>query len=259
MTDEMRIRILLRRDMMKGHSTRRETQAPPQQEGAPQPPLFSGREGKRTLSLTRDFRGLVRDDSLLSVMGGRRSRRNYLREDLSLEETAFLLWMTQGVQESSARSSRFTLRTVPSAGARHALESYLLANRIRGLEPGIWHYLPEKHRLEFLGDPVDREGLAAEAFMGQVFASGSPAAFLWTAVPGRMEWRYADQAQKYILLDAGHVCQNLYLACGAIGCGACAIGAYLQEPADRLLGLEDRADLEDGAEFVVYAASVGKV
>jgi SagB-type dehydrogenase family enzyme len=56
-----------------------------------------------------------------------------------------------------------------------------------------------------------------------------------------------------MLLDAGHLCQNLYLACEAMGAGTCAIGAYDQEAVDKLLKL----DGEDG--FVVYLAPVGKI
>jgi nitroreductase len=66
-------------------------------------------------------------------------------------------------------------------------------------------------------------------------------------------------AHKYILLDAGHVCQNLYLAGEAIGCGTCAIGAYDQTLTDALLDLDSMPSNETDNEFVVYLASVGKV
>jgi len=68
-----------------------------------------------------------------------------------------------------------------------------------------------------------------------------------------MEWRYGLAAHKLIALDAGHVCQNLYLACEALGAGACAIAAYDQEAVDRLLGVDGRE------EFVVYLAPAGKL
>jgi SagB-type dehydrogenase family enzyme len=68
-----------------------------------------------------------------------------------------------------------------------------------------------------------------------------------------MEWRYGLAAHKVIALDAGHVGQNLYLSCEAVGCGTCAIAAYDQEAMDRLL----RIDGLD--EFVIYLAPVGKV
>jgi SagB-type dehydrogenase family enzyme len=68
-----------------------------------------------------------------------------------------------------------------------------------------------------------------------------------------MEWRYALAAHRVILIDAGHVCQNLYLACEAIHAGTCAVGAYDQEQLDELLGI-DGTD-----EFAVYLAPVGKI
>jgi SagB-type dehydrogenase family enzyme len=78
-------------------------------------------------------------------------------------------------------------------------------------------------------------------------------------MPYRSEWRYSLEAQKYALLDAGHVCQNLYLACEAIGCGTCAIGAYDQKLADELLDLSSEPSYDKDNEFVVYAAAVGKI
>jgi len=75
----------------------------------------------------------------------------------------------------------------------------------------------------------------------------------WVAIPYRMEWRYGLAAHKVIALDAGHVCQNLYLACESINAGTCAIAAYDQEELDELLGLDGEE------EFAIYIASVGKI
>ena len=76
--------------------------------------------------------------------------------------------------------------------------------------------------------------------------------FIWTTIPNRMEWRYSVVSHKIIALDAGHVCQNLYLACESIGCGTCAIGAYDQEKMDKFLGVDGEE------EFAIYAAPVGR-
>jgi SagB-type dehydrogenase family enzyme len=85
------------------------------------------------------------------------------------------------------------------------------------------------------------------------FARQSAVTFIWTAVPYRTEWRYGSVAPKFIAQDSGHVCQNLYLACEAIGAGTCAVSAYSQHGMDEYLGV-------DGAtEFTVYCAPVGKV
>jgi SagB-type dehydrogenase family enzyme len=68
-----------------------------------------------------------------------------------------------------------------------------------------------------------------------------------------MEWRYGDASYKVIALDAGHVCQNLYLACEALSAGVCAIAAYDQKRADKLI------DVDGEEEFVIYMAAAGKV
>ena len=93
---------------------------------------------------------------------------------------------------------------------------------------------------------------AAAACLGQAFVARAAVTFLWTAIPARMEWRYDLAAHKVIALDAGHVCQNLYLACESLGLGTCAIAAYDQEACDRLLGVDGEE------EFTLYIAPVGR-
>ena len=75
---------------------------------------------------------------------------------------------------------------------------------------------------------------------------------MWTAVPYRTEWRYTIVSAKIIAQDSGHLCQNLYLACEALGLGTCAVGAYNQELADKLCGVDGND------EFVVYISPVGR-
>jgi SagB-type dehydrogenase family enzyme len=144
------------------------------------------------------------------------------------------------------------LRTVPSAGCRHALETYLCVLNIRGLDQGIYRYLPIEHQLlfEFTEENLNRK--IVQAVLGQPYPGEAAVTFIWTAIPYRMEWRYGIAAHKVIAIDAGHVCQNLYLACEAIGAGTCAIAAYDQEGIDELL----RIDGDD--ESTIYLASVGR-
>jgi SagB-type dehydrogenase family enzyme len=121
------------------------------------------------------------------------------------------------------------------------------------MKQGIYRYLPLEHELLFEFEEENLPEKISIAAMGQFFAGASSAVFIWAAVPYRMEWRYAEAAYKVIAIDAGHVCQNLYFACEAIGAGTCAIAAYNQELMDRLI----RVDGEE--EFTVYLAPVGKV
>ena len=94
-------------------------------------------------------------------------------------------------------------------------------------------------------------GKVSDACCGQIFCGRAAVTFFWVADMYRSEWRYPSSAHKVVLLDAGHVCQNLYLACEVLGLGTCAIGAYEQEETDKLL----QVDGED--RFCVYAAPVG--
>jgi len=181
----------------------------------------------------------------------RESVRFYSDEPLSLEELSSLLWATQGVRH--VLSEECALRTVPSAGARHSFETYIAAQNVKGLPAGLYRYLPLDHQLVQLFVD-DRIGLkAARACMDQRFVAGAAATFFWTTIPERMEWRYGLAAHKVIALDAGHVCQNLYLACTALGAGTCAIAAYDQTECDRLLGVDG------DEELTVYISPVGKV
>ncbi|OPY11407.1 MAG: Nitroreductase family protein [Syntrophus sp. PtaU1.Bin005] len=194
--------------------------------------------------------GKIGQIDLAAAIGNRESRRAYRRSPLSLDEMSFLLWATQGVKEKL--DPGHALRTVPSAGCRHALETYLVILNVSGMEQGVYRYLPLEHQLllEFTEKNLERK--IVRAALDQPYPGEAAVTFVWTAVPYRMEWRYGLAAHKVIALDAGHVCQNLYLACEAIGAGACAIGAYDQSRMDKLL----RVDGEE--EFAIYLASVGR-
>ena len=185
---------------------------------------------------------------LYEAIENRRSRRRFKKDPVSLDDLSYLLWATQGVKREGAH---FTLRPVPSAGARHSFETYLCILRCEGLEPGLYRYLPLDHGLVHLPDQQPEKDRIAEGLLGQTF--GAAAVFIWTAVPYRMEWRYSAVSHKIIAIDVGHLCQNLYLAVEAVECGTCAIGAYNQRVMDEIVG----ADGEE--EFVIYAAPVGKV
>ncbi len=187
---------------------------------------------------------------LATAIGNRQSRRSFSPEPLTLDELSFLLWATQGVREQDHGT---VLRTVPSAGNRHALETYLAVQRVKGVEPGFYRYLPLEHQLLHLFHEEQMPRKLTEATLGQAFVGRAAVVLVWTAIPYRMEWRYGLTAHKVIALDAGHVCQNLYLACEAIQAGTCAVAAYHQQLMDRLVRV-------DGSEeFVIYLAPVGKI
>jgi len=221
-----------------------------QQRGRPQPPVEKPADaGAPTIYLPASRSLQVGSIGLTEAIEARRSVRKYADSPLTLEELSYLLWCTQGVKE--VMGERATLRTVPSAGARHPFETYLLVNRVEGLEPGVYRFLAVDHRLERCGLGEGAAERIHEASLRQ-YALASAVTFIWAAVAARSTWRYQERAYRYMFLDAGHVCQNLYLACEAVGAGCCAIAAYDDDAMNRALGLDGRE------EFVIYMATVGK-
>jgi len=218
----------------------------------PQPPLEKPYpQESRLFDLVSPQEFKVPSLSLTELLKNRKSRRAFKNTPLSLNELSFLLWSTQGIKEV-IRNGYASLRTVPSAGARHAFETYLYIRNVEGLEEGVYRYLPIEHKLLLSYTQPDLSQKIIEGSYGQHMAGESAVTFIWSVIPYRMEWRYAECSYKLLLLDAGHVCQNLYLACENINCGTCAIGAYSQKLMDSFI----KADGKD--EFVIYMAPVGK-
>lgn len=236
-----------------------------QRKGVPAPPPQKLHpEGATLIDLVAPGDLAIGKMPVIEAIRRRRSRREFTEEPLALEELSFLLWATQGIDETATQAfgdwlatkdlaavkSRPILRTVPSAGGRHPFETYLLVHRVRGLDPGLYRYLSVEHKLLFLRSGTELTERVADAFMQWV--QRSTVVFIWATIPHRAEWRYSIVAHKMIAQESGHVCQNLYLASEAIGAGSCAI-TYDQAKVDSILGVDGEE------EFAIYVAPVGKV
>ena len=208
-------------------------------------------EKKPLIDLVPPEKFIIGKKSFLDVINRRISRRNYTEEMLSLEELSFLLWCTQGVKKTF-KDKAGVLRTVPSAGAKSPFETYLIINRVEGVEPGVYRYISFSHKLLFVKSIEDAERKIGELTYDQMFVGRGAVVFCWIAIPYRTEWRYTILAHKFIAIDLGHVSENLYLACEAIDLGTVAIGYYEQKKFDAFLELDGKE------EFVVLVAPVGK-
>ena len=195
------------------------------------------------------------DMPVREAIAARRSARDFTDAALSLEELSFLLWATQGVtgvqrDEAGAVVQRF--RAAPSGGARYPLETYLSINRVNGLAPGLYRYLPNDHELVLVREDAQISAKLQAACYGTPAVGGAAVVFIWAAVPCRTEWKYTYLAHRMIAVEAGHVCENLYLAAESCGTGACAMLSYHQPAVDELLGVDGQE------EFAIYLACVGK-
>lgn len=245
-------RIKSNREFMKCNFIELDNIQTDQELELPQPPLEkSYGEDAVIVELPPVSEGALKKADIFKCMKSRRSRRKFADEPVTLEELSFLLWATQGVDRVTANNYS-TLRPVPSGGARHPFETYLAVSNVDGLKKGVYRYLALSHRLLFMYEEENVAKLVVNATSGQKFAGTGAVTFIWSCTPYRGEWRYSFGAHKVMLLDAGHVCQNLYLASEALGCGTCAIAAYDQKLTDELI----RVDGEE--EFSIYIAPVGK-
>ena len=224
-----------------------------QSRGEPMPPLQKPLPEDIPLIRLPDWQHNVGELQLpfSELVAARKSVRKYAPRPLTMHELSYLLWATQGVRK--VRDDKSAWRNVPSAGNRHALETYLAVRDVTGLEAGIYLYRPLEHALVFLYTPDDYSDQFAKAVYRQLFVAKAPCSFIWTTIPWRMEWRYSEASVKVIALDAGHVCQNLYMAAQSTGLGVCGIAAYDQELMDALV------QVAGTDEFVIYLASVGHV
>lgn len=223
-----------------------------QQQKLPQPPLCKEPMSKQQFHLPRNFNDLKICGDFLSIINLRKSHRVYTEEQISLLELAYLLWATQGVK--SIRGNNYaTLRTVPSGGARHEFETYLLVKNVKGLEQGVYHFLPLSFELEKIAEVEEWNEQITNALEGQKWAVKANVIFFWSCIPYRSEWRYSYFAHRVILMDIGYVSQNLYLACESIGLGTCAIGAFEPKLSNQLLCL----DGDD--EFPILCSPVGAI
>ena len=218
----------------------------------PQPPLAKAPMRAQAIALPTDYSALPIDNDFLHVINSRASHRVYTQEPMSLLQLSFLLWCCQGVKSVRGRAYA-TLRTVPSGGARHPFECYPVLQRVEGLPDGLYHYLPLTHSLEFLGARADLPDFITRSLSGQAWAAKANAVFYFSCVFYRAEWRYGIWAHAPILMDSGHVTENLYLAAAAIGLGGCAIAAV--DPACA----NEAFTLDPAEETVFYAMPVGTV
>ena len=220
------------------------------QKGIAPPPFELPFDEENLIALPNPKKLNFNSFDLSNFIENRRTVRNYADSPLSLDELSFLLWATQGLTKNL--SDERSLRTVPSAGARHAFETLLLINNVQNLKNGLYRYVVSKHKLMPLNFDKEKIENLISAFRNINLVINAAVTFLWICVPERMCWAFGARGYRYILLDAGHVCQNLYLAAEAVDCGCCAIGAFDDEEMNIVLKFDDKD------YFLPYAATIGK-
>ncbi|MFV0437330.1 MAG: SagB/ThcOx family dehydrogenase [Desulfopila sp.] len=186
-------------------------------------------------------------DDLTSVLRRRRSKRDFSLSPLPLQDLAYMLWASQGI---TASAGRYPLRTAPSAGALYPVETYLSIENVDGISPGLYHFAVLDFSLELLQSGHHGDDIAL-ACLNQQFLARAGVIFIWTAVFRRNFSKYGERGLRYVLMDVGHICQNVLLAAEATGSTSCPIAAFFDEELHQILDVDGRE------ERVLYLAGVG--
>jgi SagB-type dehydrogenase family enzyme len=217
--------------------------------GTPPPPSFKARQGARPIALPRQPR---ETDTFFHTLYTRRTQRDFSRAPLSLDSIAKLLQDTWGVQAYiESRLGRLPLKTSPSGGARHPIEVYLMALRVKGLDRGLYHYDARDHALERISSRATSQ-MARAYCADQPYAGRSAALFIMTGVFARTMWKYGHpRAYRVVLLDAGHLGQTFCLTATRMGLAPFSTAALKDTLIEEGLGI-------DGiSESVLYVTGVG--
>jgi len=198
-------------------------------------PLYKSYPGADTVRLA-GIRPIPED--LGSTLRRRRSTRRFTSDSLAFALLSTLLQSSCGITGARGGPAH---RAVPSAGALYPIEVYVLALRVMSMPPGLYHFRPRDSILEF----VRAGDLAADLFRAsheQSAASAPAAALVIAARFDRSTHKYGDRGYRYTYMEAGAICQNVYLLATALGIGTVAVGAFDDEAANRLVGLDGTAE-----------------
>jgi SagB-type dehydrogenase family enzyme len=162
---------------------------------------------------------------LEEAISQRKSRRAFKRTKLTKKQLSRLIW-------SASKA--------PSAGATYPLELYVVigAECVEGIAAGVYHCVSGYSELERHKEGDLREELAI-ACLRQMFIADAPVAFVIAAEYERTTHSYGDRGIRYVHIEVGHVGQNIYLQCEALGLATVAIGAFQDDEVAEVLTLPD--------------------
>lgn len=188
-----------------------------------------------------------------NALAARLSCRRFTDAALPTGDLATLLRAAYGIGEQFLYGEgEFLQRPVPSGGGLYPLEIYLLAQRVAGVEPGLYHYAPLAHALERINAaPPPPPAFVSDLFLGQPYVAAAPAVLLLAAMVERTMGKYGDRGYRYILFEAGHVAQNIALTAAGLGLGSLSLGGFFDTV------MADLFDLDIEKEVPLYGLALG--
>jgi SagB-type dehydrogenase family enzyme len=140
---------------------------------------------------------------------------------------------------------------VPSAGSLQGLELYVAILELGWIEPGIYHYDRAGHFLSRVCEGFGRKEWEAKV---PSLTQAPGGALLWIVVGDydRVAAKYGERGYRFLLLEAGHLMQNLGVLSSSLGASTIPLGGFFEEEIARSMKLP-RGDA------VLYTGLCGKV
>ena len=190
--------------------------------------------------------------SVERALANRRSQRSFVDKAISAEQLSQILWAAYGITQPTPDrpALRGGFRAAPSAGALYPFEIYAIIGKVDGVEPGVYKYISEEHKIIRKIDKDLRDEFSKVA-LGQAHIKEAPVSIFYSAIYSRMTIKYGDRgADRYVCMDLGHSAQNIYLQAEALNLGTCAIGAFSDDKVADLFQLPEE-------EVPLYIMPVG--
>jgi SagB-type dehydrogenase family enzyme len=160
--------------------------------------------------------------SLEKTIEQRRTNRSFENKPMAIQQLSQILWAAQGITGVSGFG-----RSAPSAGALYPLDVYAVIGKksIEVLDCGVYHYSPRGHSIRKVADEDRRKDIAI-ASLRQMWIAEAPVLFVITAEYRRITVKYGNRGIRYAHMEVGHVGQNIFLQCQALGLTAGIVGAF---------------------------------
>jgi putative peptide maturation dehydrogenase len=212
--------------------------------GPPPPHFHQRKDAVARVALDEPARTALDD-----LLERRATCRNFdVAQPVSRAQLSALLKRVFGVQgmEELAPGAVALKKNHPSGGGLHPVEAYLIVQRVEGLAPGLYHYNAEAHALDMLHElpPDGARDFAMTAVAGQDYFADAPVMVVMAARFARSMWKYRNHPKihRAILLEMGHISQNLYLTATEMNLGAFITAAINEVEIEQAFGLEPMAE-----------------
>ncbi|MFO0578092.1 MAG: SagB/ThcOx family dehydrogenase [Polyangia bacterium] len=176
---------------------------------------------------------------LSDILQQRTSSRDYGPSGFSLAELSAFLWHSTGLKGTvpAYNIRQFPVRRSPTAGGLQSSDIYLVVNQVAGVDKGLYYYHPVRHTLVQLEAGNLRRHVVRSCIFTE-WVGYAPVVFFLVANSTRVQWKYGDRAYRFMHVDAGVLCQNMYLTATALDWNACALAAYYDDAVNSLLSLD---------------------